>query len=249
MPLVLTLNRRRFVALGAAALVPAAAQRSRQGNSRLRARPATPTATLAAGEHPLGLASDRDGLLRIPARYRPDTPAPLAVLLHGAGGRARRIVSLLGIADSLGVIVLAPESRGDSTWDAIRGDFGPDVDFVNRALAHTFARCAVDTRRIAIGGFSDGASYALSLGLDNGDLFTHILAFSPGFTANRNPLGRPRVFVSHGKQDEILPIASTSRRLVPALENGGYAVTYREFDGPHTVPPPIAHEGFVWFTR
>ena len=30
-------------------------------------------------------------------------------------------------------------------------------------------------------GFSDGASYALSLGAANGDLFTHIAAFSPGF--------------------------------------------------------------------
>ncbi len=30
-------------------------------------------------------------------------------------------------------------------------------------------------------GFSDGASYALSLGVPNGDLFTHIVAFSPGF--------------------------------------------------------------------
>ena len=247
---VATLNRRRFLALGSAALIPAAPQR-RQGNSRLQARPGVPTATVAPGEHSLGLATGRDGLLRIPGTYRPDTPAPLALLLHGAGGRARRIVSLLGVADSLGVIVLAPESR-DGTWDAIRGDFGPDVEFVNRALEHTFARCAVDKRRVAIGGFSDGASYALSLGLDNGDLFTHILAFSPGFiipAASRSPLGRPRVFVSHGKQDEILPIGSTSRRLVPALENGNYAVTYREFDGPHSVPPSIAHEGFLWFTR
>lgn len=30
-------------------------------------------------------------------------------------------------------------------------------------------------------GFSDGASYALSLGLPNGNLFSHIVAFSPGF--------------------------------------------------------------------
>ncbi|MGZ4788523.1 MAG: hypothetical protein ACXVZX_08375 [Terriglobales bacterium] len=39
----------------------------------------------------------------------------------------------------------------------------------------------MDPARIAIGGFSDGASYALTIGITNGRLFTHIVAFSPGF--------------------------------------------------------------------
>jgi phospholipase/carboxylesterase len=157
-------------------------------------------------------------------------------------------VRLLRVAESHGVIVLAPESRG-GTWDAIQGDYGPDVEFISKALEYTFDRCTVDSRRLAIGGFSDGATYALSLGLDNGDLFTHVLAFSPGFSASRSPRGRPRIFVSHGTEDEILPIASTSRRLVPSLDDAGYAVKYREFDGPHTVPQDIAHEAFTWFAR
>ena len=29
----------------------------------------------------------------------------------------------------------------------------------------------------------------------------------------------------------------------------GYAVTYREFEGPHTVPEAIAQQGFTWFAR
>ena len=240
-------TRRRFLELLAAS--PAVLnQRGRGGDSRLLARIAAVESTLGPGNHALGLDARRDGILRIPEQYRPETPASLAVLLHGAGGRAERIVSLLGIAATMGVVVLAPESRA-STWDAIRGDFGPDVSFIDRALAHTFARVAVNPRKIAIGGFSDGATYALSLGLDNGDLFTHVLAFSPGFIASRSPRGRPRIFVSHGRQDEVLPIAATSRRLVPALDAGPYEVVYREFDGPHTVPPAIAHEGFRWFAR
>jgi len=243
---VLTLNRRRFLALGAAALVPAAAQPSRQGNSRLRARPGTPTATIAAGEHPLGLASDRDGLLRIPAKYRPGTPAPLAVLLHGAGGRARRIVSLLGVADSLGVIVLAPESRGGSTWDAIRGDFREDVAFINKALEKTFDTVATDPARLTIAGFSDGASYALSLGLINGGLFKRIAAFSPGFIVDGTPGGKPRVFVSHGTGDTILPIEQCSRAIVARLKARSYDVTFREFPGGHEIPAAVQAEGLGW---
>ena len=156
--------------------------------------------------------------------------------------------SLLSIANSLGVVLLVPESRG-TTWDAIRGSYGPDVDFISRALDQTFTRCAVDQRKLAVGGFSDGATYGLSLGLDNGTLFTHVMAFSPGFNAARRPSGRPRIFVSHGRSDTILPIDVTSRRIVPELEDAGYSVTYKEFDGPHAVPEGIAEDGFRWFVR
>jgi phospholipase/carboxylesterase len=91
---------------------------------------------------------------------------------------------------------------------------------------------------VALGGFSDGASYALSLGLTNGDLFTHLIAFSPGFMAPGGEVGRPRCYVAHGTRDAVLPIDRCSRRLVPVLERAGYAVRYHEFDGPHTVPRP-----------
>jgi phospholipase/carboxylesterase len=81
--------------------------------------------------------------------------------------------------------------------------------------------------RLAIGGFSDGASYALSLGISNGDLFTHVLAFSPGFMAPAGRTGSPHIFVSHG----VLPIDRCSRKIVPDLERGGCNVLYWEFDG------------------
>ena len=103
--------------------------------------------------------------------------------------------------------------------------------------------------RVAIGGFSDGASYALSLGLANGDLFTHVIAFSPGFITPAPPAGRPPIFVSHGTEDQVLGIDVTSRRIVPRLKSAGYTVTYREFTGPHTVPTPIAREALEWLTR
>jgi phospholipase/carboxylesterase len=242
------LTRRGLLAFGVGAVAAGAVQMSRGGDSLLRVRPQKSSGLIEPGRHPLGLASERDGLLIVPAGYRAASPAPLAVMLHGAGGSAQHFSSIVAIAGAAGVVLLLPESRG-STWDAIRGPYGVDVDFINRALEQTFKRCAIDSRKLAIGGFSDGASYGLSLGLDNGSLFTHVLAFSPGFTAARRPTGRPRIFISHGRSDNILPIDATSRRIVPALEEGGYAVTYKEFDGPHTVPESIARDAFAWFTR
>ena len=143
------------------------------------------------------------------------------------------------------MIVLAPDSR-ERTWDAIGGQFGPDVAFLDTALRKTFELAPIDQSRVAIGGFSDGASYALSLGLINGDLFTHILAFSPGFIVADRTRGKPAIFMSHGTNDEILPIDRTSRRLAPSLKAAGYPLEYREFDGPHTVPAAIAHDACAW---
>ncbi len=102
----------------------------------------------------------------------------------------------------------------------------------------------VDPKRLALGGFSDGATYALSLGLVNGDLFPRIVAFSPGFIFSGEAHGKPRVFISHGIADEILPIDRCSRVIVPGLKKSGYDVTFREFDGGHEVPRAIAEQGF-----
>ena len=131
--------------------------------------------------------------------------------------------------------------------DVIVGGFGPDVALVDRALETAFGRYAVDPARLAIGGFSDGASYALSLGLTNGDLFTHVLAFSPGFAAPAAERGRPGVFVSHGTEDGVLPVERCSRRIVPRLRRVGYDVEYAEFEGGHTVLPAVAARALAWF--
>ncbi len=221
-----------------------------QTEGRLRARPAAgSTGAAAVGLRRLGLGVAGDHYLYVPATYRAERPAPLVLLLHGADEDARDGLALLREqADGAGLILLAPNSRG-LTWDLIvgRGRYGPDVDDIDRALENTFSRYAVDPARIAIGGYSDGASYALSLGIANGDLFTHVLAFSPGFMAPAGQTGSPRIFVSHGTRDGWLPIDRCSRRIVPQLERAGYDVRYREFEGGHVVPPEIGNEAADWF--
>lgn len=200
--------------------------------------------------HALGLDHHRDGLIYIPTAYTPDTPAALAVMLHGAGGDAEHGMSLIRhLADDANIILVAPVSRKHS-WDIISSDrFGPDIAFINEALVQTFNLYNIDPRTLAIGGFSDGASYALSVGLTNGDLFSHIIAFSPGFYYTVETEGKPQIFISHGTFDEVLPINSCSRRLVPRLKKQDYDITYHEFDGPHIIPSSISLEAIKWFLR
>jgi phospholipase/carboxylesterase len=153
---------------------------------------------------------------------------------------------LLPLADEWGILLLAPASALQ-TWDMLYSGYGPDVAAIDRALERTFDRSSVDPSHLAVGGFSDGASYALSLGITNGDLFSHIIAFSPGFMAPAAQRGAPHIFISHGTRDATLPIDTCSRTIVPQLERVGYDVLYREFDGPHTVPPQISREAVRWF--
>jgi phospholipase/carboxylesterase len=247
------LNRRQFTALsggilaswisGAACDYPGPLVA--QSDGRLTARPRGVGKTSVAGAQPLGLDAVRDAWVVAPERDV-SGPLPLVVMLHGAGGTAERFHKRFVQASAeAGVALLVPSSR-DSTWDAIRGDMGPDVAFLDRALAKVFDLVAIDPSRLAVGGFSDGATYALSLGLINGDLFHRIAAFSPGFVVDGPAHGKPQVFVSHGTSDQILPIDRCSRRIVPDLKRRGYDVTFREFDGGHELPPAIAAEALKW---
>jgi phospholipase/carboxylesterase len=217
---------------------------------RLSARPASSQpdvpgiAAPTTGLQRLDLPGEREGFLYVPAQYSADQPTPLVLALHGAGGNARQGLALLqGLADEMGFLLLAPSSH-QQTWDVIRGGYGPDVLLIDKALEQTFSRYDIDPTHVAIGGFSDGASYALSLGITNGTLFSHVIAFSPGFMVPTVQEGAPRFFISHGTQDQVLPIDRCSRRIVPQLQRAGYEVRYLEFAGGHTTSPVKPWTGY-----
>jgi phospholipase/carboxylesterase len=214
-------------------------------DGRFTARPHSGVKTTTTGQLSLNVDQDRKAILQVPKRAT-ESPLPLLLMLHGATQTAEDMFWYLGTTpEDAGVVVLAPKSQ-DTTWDAIGGSFSEDIDYLNRALERVFETVAVDPARITIGGFSDGASYGLSLGLINGDLFNRAIAFSPGFLIDATPHGKPRIFISHGTHDHILPIDRCGRRLAASLIADGYNVTFREFDGDHEIPEAVAREGMKW---
>ncbi len=198
------------------------------------ARPPVP------GVHPMPQPLGETALLHVPDRLAGEHP-PLLVMLHGAGGRAEHSIDMVrDHADRFGFLLLAPKSTA-ATWDIIaRRRYGTDVAAIDALLDTLFEAHAVDRTRIGIAGFSDGASYALSLGLANGNLFSHVLAFSPGFMAPPRLEGDPAVLISHGERDEVLPIEPCSGHIVAQLRALGREPLYREFPDGHTVPDEIA---------
>ncbi|SOZ39554.1 Putative esterase (fragment) (plasmid) [Cupriavidus neocaledonicus] len=107
----------------------------------------------------------------------------------------------------------------------------------------------IDPRRLAFAGFSDGASYALSLGITNGDIASHVIAFSGGFMSVFMQTGIPRVFVAHGLADEQLPIATSGRAHAARLRAAGYDVEYVEFDGTHVIHAPVVERAIDFFLQ
>jgi len=156
--------------------------------------------------------------------------------------------ALAAQADECICIVLAPNAR-EWTWDAILGHWGPDLEFIQTAMRQMVVRYQIDRERVWIGGFSDGASYSLSLGISYGDVFRRVMAFSPGVMQPIEANGKPPIFISHGRQDATMPIDATSRTFVPRLKALGYDVTYREYEGRHQLPPEILREAFEWLQR
>ena len=118
---------------------------------------------------------------------------------------------------------------------------------MQQALAAIHSRYRIN--RIAFAGYSDGASYALSIGITNGDIVSHVIAFSGGFMSVAMQEGAPKVFITHGLQDEQLPIETSGRAIAAKLSAAGYDVSYVEFNGPHAIQPAIVTIAVEFFLR
>jgi predicted esterase len=187
------------------------------------------------------------GLAFVPPAWGGTTPLRGVLLLHGAGARARQGLDLLAdVAEEEQLLLLAPKSVG-RTWDVIVDGFGADVARIDALLEVVANRYPIN--RLTFAGFSDGASYALTLALGNGDVADSAIALSPGFAAPLLQRGRPRIFISHGSDDPVLPVDRCSRRLVPQLRRAGYDVVYHEFPGGHRVPPEVVEQALKWLRQ
>ena len=196
----------------------------------------------------------------IPASAGPNPP--LLVLLHGAGHRQAEIVEHFEAeADKRGILLLAPDSRG-ITWDKVLDaeaplsvdspianqqshSFGrtPDADHVESAISGLAKILPFNRARIVLAGFSDGATFALAMGMSRRYPFEAVIAWSPGIAIeNEDPArGRP-VFISHGRQDPILKFEVTRSEIVPLVQSEGALVRFVAFDGGHDAPTWLKDE-------
>lgn len=187
--------------------------------------------------------------------------APLLVAFYGAGGQASDVLaSFRADADRDGFVLLIPTAKG-ATWDMILDlqgrmgiemkvspRYGKDLKALDAALADLFARVAIDPKRIGMMGFSNGATYALSVGTANPGLVSTVIAFSPGpaFLGKSGPT--QRIFISHGEQDEVLPYSYT-RGVVARIRVRKIPLMFESFKGGHNVPMDIRAKALEFFKQ
>jgi phospholipase/carboxylesterase len=139
-----------------------------------------------------------------PRRGRPHA---LLLALHGAGsgGAPGGLYAFRGAWTVPGLVIVAPAAAG-TAWSL----GATDVDFVDRVLQRAFARCRVDRRRIAVGGFSSGAAMALWLGLSNGDLFRGVIVLSGGGALPGDESESPPFSLLTGRSTASFPSSSAA---------------------------------------
>lgn len=224
----------------------------------LSAKP--PVAPPSAAEKRSGVLSLAGGAFAYLPKGTSGAPQPLLVAFYGAGGRPSDILeSFREDADRDGFVLLIPTTKG-ATWDMILDlqsrlglemnvtpRFGKDLKALDQALADLFTKVAIDPARIGVMGFSNGATYALSVGTANPQLFKTVIAFSPGpaFLGRFDPT--QRIFISHGEQDEVLPYSYT-RAIVGRLRSKKAPVMFESFKGGHGVPKDVKAKGIAFFS-
>jgi phospholipase/carboxylesterase len=178
--------------------------------------------------------------LYVPEAWDGRASMPLVVALHGGSGHGRDFLwSWLREARGRGVLVLSPTAQG-RTW-SIMGGGDLDAESLKQAIESVAGRYPVDRSRVLLTGMSDGATYALLLGLRDGPPFTHLapacgvlhpMLFAEGLAQAQ---GRP-IYLIHGALDWMFPV-QMARMGRDALLAAGARVVYREIeDLSHTYP-------------
>jgi phospholipase/carboxylesterase len=182
--------------------------------------------SLRPGLSDLNFEGGRSATIFLPPNCRDAVGMPLLCMLHGAAGvYPDTLPVLFELAKRESLIVIAPLSLR-RTWDVLYGSYGEDVRFIEGLIGLMVRQHGVNSSRLALAGFSDGASYALTVGLKNGDVFS---------------VGKPQVFISHGSADRMLPVTS-ARGIADRLKGDGYHLKFEEFEGGHEVPGAIIEE-------
>ncbi len=204
-------------------------------------RPATGVIDVPAGSHHGGFT------LYVPETYSSDHAWPLIMALHGARGNGRDFVwTWVREAKSLGYLVVAPSSRGD-TWTA-----DDDVGLLE-ILSWVNAHYRIASHRVLLTGMSDGATYALLHGLAHPEEYRALAplcgVLHPVNEASGN-LRRARgvpIYLVHGEQDFIFPVQG-ARMARDALTDAGALVEYRELpELSHTYPRSENVRILRWF--
>lgn len=166
---------------------------------------------------PLVIARPFD--LTVPVGYRPGTPVPLLLLLHGYTATAQLQDTYFGysqLAQQRTFLVALPNGLRDDAlqqyWNATDaccafGKTNDDVAYLTAVIRDVQARYTVDPKRIYVVGHSNGGFMAHRLACDRANLIAGIMAFAGNTWADPSscqPTEGVAVLQVHGTLDAVV---------------------------------------------
>lgn len=236
--------------------------------SREPAEPPSPTGFVHVEQ------GESRAILLTPEEIDPERRYPLITVLHGAGRQDEILArAYRDEPDRRQALFLIPRSF-HPTWDLIAcnerwklaaaggreadvsGSLRPDLDFLEYAYDLIWRRYPIDLERQGLVGYSDGASYALSYGLSNPQIFRAVMAWAAGFAvldidgpgAEERDLQKPDVLLEYGTHDPLFPFEQIALPMRARLEASGYTVEFQvDQGGRHWPPSDVQPEALDWF--
>ncbi len=180
---------------------------------------------------------------------------PTLILLHGLGSNEK---DLFSFAQHFGTewLVLSPRGpisigqnryswfplhRNQSGWTYNYQDVTQARESVIQYVNEVVEKYGVNASNVCLGGFSQGAILSLATGLKYPDKIKGIVSLSGHLypevksdIANQASLSKSRIFISHGKQDQVLP-HEPMRQSVKELKEMGIQVSDYWYNSQHTI--------------
>jgi phospholipase/carboxylesterase len=192
------------------------------------------------------------------------------VVLHGWGAAGDDLVPLARALKRPGARFFVPaaplpELGGGRAWwhldpntrpphaatDQVAPGFEPNAAVVAARVAVQGLVATIVERHapasIALMGFSQGAMLSTDVALAGAPAVDRVVAMSGVLLADSVPAliapraRKPQFFLSHGRQDPVVPFTSGTRAK-ELLEKHGLPVAWRPFDGGHDIPPALMAE-------
>jgi poly(3-hydroxybutyrate) depolymerase len=152
--------------------------------------------------------TSRQFIIRWPDDYKNTTPYRLIIGLHGAGGKGADVAgktskegAYFGLWDLAkgSTIFIAPSAGGSNRyWDATS-----DTAFVKAILEQVLGELCIDTSRIMLEGFSQGAALSWTLACGMEGVFRAAVGHSGGGVANPSKCSPVAYFGSGGKKENV----------------------------------------------
>ena len=212
----------------------------------------------------------RQFIIRWPDDYKNTTAYRLIIGLHGATGKGADVAGssssegpYFGLWDlSKGTTIFVAPSADGGLWDA-----ASDTAFVKEIIKTVEADLCIDTSRIMLEGFSQGAAMSWTLGCNITGVFRAVVGHSGGGVANPSSCQPIPYFGSGGKQENVTQTTQSDQfarwdgctiETFAAAPTGGHAcndykgcsaghpVRWCPYDGPHTPSPTDSGKSMSW---